>query len=47
MLFQFNLLYESLFEALETENIEYEEKRGEIILPSLDSKIKISFHPVC
>lgn len=41
-----DLLYESLFEALETENIEYEEKRGEIILPSLDSKIKISFHPV-
>lgn len=41
-----DLLYESLFEALEKENIEYEEKRGEIILPSLDSKIKISFHPV-
>ncbi|WFD09425.1 hypothetical protein [Tepidibacter hydrothermalis] len=41
-----DLLYESLSEALEKENVEYEEKRGEILLPSLDSKIKISFHPV-
>lgn len=35
-------LYDSIFETLKKENIQYEEKRGKILLPSLKSEIKIN-----
>lgn len=41
-----DLLYEAIFTALEEEGMEYEDKRGKIILPSLDSEIKISIHAI-
>lgn len=41
-----DLLYETLFTALKEEGIEYEDKRGKIILPLLGSEIKISIHSI-
>ena len=37
-----NQLYESIFTALEEQGVEYKEARGKIILPSLNSEIKIN-----
>lgn len=39
---QENQLYESIFIALEEQGVEYKETRGKIILPSLNSEIKIN-----
>lgn len=41
-----DLIYDVLFTALKEEGIEYEDKRGKIILPLLDSEIKISIHSI-
>lgn len=40
------LLYESIFTALKEQGIEYEDKRGKIILPALGGEIKISIHSI-
>ncbi|SHK37640.1 hypothetical protein [Paramaledivibacter caminithermalis] len=41
-----DILYEALFTALKEEGIEYEDKRGKIIIPYLSSEIKISTHSI-